>query len=82
MVGITHPIDTYDTKLERSKMNKQQNKDHNNHHRSRIILRNVISYSEYEKMTNRDSAKSIFDYLKMTHEGNEQFKKTKALTLI
>lgn len=29
-----------------------------------------------------DFAKSRFDYLKMTYEGNEQVKKTKALALI
>lgn len=43
---------------------------------------NVISYTAYEKITNRDSVKSIFDSLKMTHEGNKQVKEIKALALI
>jgi hypothetical protein len=37
---------------------------------------------EYEKITNRDFAKAIFDLLRMSHEGNELVKETKALALI
>jgi hypothetical protein len=36
----------------------------------------------YEKITNRDFAKTIFDSLRMTHEGNVLVKETKAPTLI
>lgn len=60
----------------------QQKKDYKNHHKARIILLNVISYIEYEKITNRDTAKSIFDSLRMTHKGNAQVKETKAFSLI
>ena len=63
-------------------MNDQQKKDNKNHHMSRTILLNDISYYEYEKVTNRDSTNSIFDYLRKTCEGNKQLKETKALTLI
>ena len=63
-------------------MTDQQKKDFKNHHKARTILLNVISYTEYEKITNIDSSKSIFDSLRMTHEGNAQVKETKALTLI
>lgn len=80
--GYTHHIDEDGTKLEISKMDKQQKKDHKNHHRSKTILLNVISYSDFENITNRHSAKSIFDTLKMAHGGNEQLKETKTLTLI
>lgn len=80
--GYTRPIDTNVTNLRRSKMNEHQNKDYKNHRRSRNILMNCISYYEYENITNRDSAKSRFDSLKMTHEGNEQVKESKALALI
>lgn len=76
--GYTHPTYTDGTKLGRSKMNEQEKKDHKNH-RSITILLNVISYSEYENITNRDSDKFIFDSLKMTHEGNELVKENKAL---
>ena len=69
--GYPHPTDVNGTKIERSKVNEHQKKDHKNHHRSRTILMNVISYLEYEKIINRDSAKSIFDSLRITHEGNK-----------
>lgn len=52
----------------------QQKKDYKNHHKVRAILTNVISYTEYEKITNRDTAKSIFDYPRMTHERNAHVK--------
>lgn len=68
--GYTYSLDTNDTKLEKSKMNDQQKKDNKNHHRSRTILLNAISFTKYEKIINRDSVKSIFDSLIMTHEGN------------
>lgn len=68
--GYTHHIDANSTKLEIRKMNEHKKKDHKNYHRSETILLNAISYLEYEKITNRDSTKSIFDSLKMTHEGN------------
>ena len=45
----THPLDTNGTKLEISKMGDQQKKDNINHHRSRTILLNAISYIEYKK---------------------------------
>ena len=57
-------------------------KDFKNHHKARSILLNVISYMEYEKITNRDYAKSIFDSLRMTHERNAQVNEINSLTLI
>lgn len=75
--GYTHPLDTNGAKLERRRMNDQQKNDNKNHRRSRIIQLNSISYTEYEKITNRDYAKSIFDSFRMTHEGNEKVKETK-----
>lgn len=43
---------------------------------------NVIYYTKCEKVTNRDSVKSIFDSLRMAHQGNEQVKENKALDFI
>ena len=68
--------------IARSAMTDQQKKDFKNHHKARTILLNYISYTEHEKITNRDSAKSIFDFLRITHEGNAQVKETKVLALI
>src|ERR1044072_5912134 len=53
-----------------------------NHHKARTILLNAISYAEYEKITNKETAKSIIDSLQITHEGNTQVKEIKALVLI
>ena len=50
--------------------------------KTRTILLDAISYTEYEKITDRDSTKSIFDSLKIIHEGNDQVNGTKALALI
>lgn len=80
--GYTHLVDVSGNKVERRVMKDQQKKDYKNHHKERAILLNVISYTEYEKITNRDTAKSIFDSRRMTHEGNTQVKETKALALI
>lgn len=60
----------------------QQKKDYNNHHKARSILLNTIPHFEYENITNKDIAESIYDSLRMTHDGNAQVKETKALALI
>lgn len=63
-------------------MTDSQKKDFQNHHTARTIMLNAISYNEYEKITNRETAHNIFESLKMTHEGNLQVKETKALAPI
>src|ERR1044072_6188446 len=63
-------------------MTESQKKAFKDHHKARTILLNAITYAEYEKITNKETAKSIFDSLQMTHERNSQVKKTKALALI
>lgn len=69
-------------KIERIQMNEQQRKDHKNHYGSKNIWLYVISYSEYEKITNKDSVKSIFDSLIKTREENKQVGKSKTLDSI
>ena len=68
-------------RIDRKMMSDQQKCNFRNHHKARIIL-SIISYSEYEKISNRETAKNMFDTLRMTHEGNIQVKETKALALI
>lgn len=80
--SYVHSVDASYNKVERRVMTDQQKKDYKNHHKEVTILLNVISYTEYEKITNRDTAKSIFDSLRMTHVRNAQVKETKALALI
>ena len=80
--GYTHPVDDKGHKIARSAMTEAQKKVCRNHYKARTILLSAISYNEYEKITDRETAKSIFDSLQMTHEGNAQVKETKALALI
>lgn len=82
MDGYTHYVDSNGVKFGRNEMDEQQKNDNKNHHRSRKILLNNISYTEYDSITNRDSVKSIFDSLRTTHEGNQQVKETNVLALI
>src|SRR5580765_213999 len=79
--GYVAPVDN-EVAIPLSRMNEDQKKQFRNHHKSRTILLNSISYLEYEKITNKETAKSIYDSLVMTHEGNNQVKETKALALL
>src|SRR4051812_6556202 len=63
-------------------MDDKQKKEFKSHHKARTILLSAISQAEYEKITNRETDHDIFEYLKMTHEGNARVKETKPLALI
>src|ERR1044072_3113432 len=80
--GYEHPKDSEGKAISRSQMTDSQKKTFKDHHKARTILLNVISYAEYDKITDKETAKSIFDSLHMTHERNSQVKETKALALI
>ena len=80
--GYTHPVDESGQKIDRKRMSDQQKRDFRNHHKARTILLSAISYLEYEKISNRETTKNMFDSLRMTHEGNIQVKETKAFALI
>src|ERR1044072_5306056 len=80
--GYELPKDAEGNIVSRSQMTDAQKKMFKDHHKARTILLNVISYNEYEKITNKETAKYIYDSLQMTHEGNSQVKETKALALI
>lgn len=82
MDGYTHPAYSNGVKLGRDEMDDQQKKDNKNRHKSKTILLNAISYTKYEKITNKDSTKSIFDSFRMTHERNEKVKKNMDQALI
>src|ERR1044072_9234088 len=80
--GYEEPKDAEGNAIPLSQMTEPQKKTFKNHHWARTILLNSISYLEYEKITNKETAKSIYDSLVMTHEGNNQVKETKALALL
>src|ERR1044072_106045 len=80
--GYEEPKNAEGNAIPLSQMTDLQKKNFKNHYRARTILLNSISYLEYEKITNKETAKSIYDSLVMTHEGNNQVKETKALALL
>src|SRR3954463_12329224 len=82
MDGYKHPVKATGVKLTRQEMNDDQKKLFRNHHKCKTVLLNAISHSEYEKISNKETAYDIYESLKMTHEGNAQVKETKALALI
>src|ERR1044072_1763886 len=61
--GYEHPKDAEGKIVSRSQMTEAQKKKFLNHHKAITILLNTISYAEYEKITNKETAKSIFDSL-------------------
>ena len=77
--GYTHPRDEYGQKIDRKRISDQQKRDFRNHHKARTILLSAFSYSEYDKISNRETTKNMFDSLIMTHEGNIQVKKPRPL---
>src|ERR1044072_1292173 len=80
--GYEQPKDAEGKIIPRSQKTDAQKKTFKDHHKAITTLLNAISYAEYEKITNKETAKSIFDSLQMTHEGNSQVKETKALALM
>ncbi|XP_050889632.1 uncharacterized protein LOC127094916 [Lathyrus oleraceus] len=80
--GYEPPISVVGIAIPRSIMSDDQKHDIKNHHKARTIMLNTISYNEYEKITNSETTKEIFDSLKMTHEDNNQVKETKDMALI
>src|ERR1044072_6445968 len=61
--GYGHPEDAEGKAIPRSQMTDDQKKLFKDHHKARTILHNAISYNEYEKITNKKTAKSIYDSL-------------------
>src|ERR1044072_7899543 len=80
--GYVAPVNNAGDAIPLIRMNEDQKKKLRNHHKARTILLNSISYPEYEKITDKETAKTINDSLVMTHEGNLQVKETKALALV
>src|ERR1044072_1737511 len=58
--GYEHPTDAEGKTISRSQMTDAQKKTFKDHHKARTILLNAISYAEYEKIADKETAKSIF----------------------
>lgn len=57
-------------------------KTYRKHHRGKGILFEALPYSEYIKIIYKFIAKTIFETLCSTYEGNQQVKKAKANLLV
>ncbi|XP_073221527.1 uncharacterized protein [Cicer arietinum] len=51
-------------------------------HKVIMFMMNVITYKEFDKCTNKEIAKSIYDALVQTNEGSKQIQKAKANILV
>jgi hypothetical protein len=60
----------------------EQKKEYKKHHKVKNILVGALTHAEYLKITNKSSAKSIWDSLCFTYEGNKQVKEAKANLLV
>src|SRR3954468_4193870 len=59
--GYKHPVNASGVNMSRQEMSDDQKKQFKNHHKSRTILLNAISHSEYEKISKRETAHDIFE---------------------
>ncbi|MCI24063.1 aspartyl-tRNA synthetase [Trifolium medium] len=59
---------------------EEQKKQYKKHNKVKSILTKSISHSEYLKISNKSSAKFIWDSLCSTYEGNEQVRKPKQIS--
>jgi hypothetical protein len=60
----------------------EQKKQYKKHHRVKDIMTNDLTHDEYLKIVNKSSAKTIWDSLKSTYEGNKQVRVAKANLLV
>ncbi|KAK2408975.1 gag-protease polyprotein [Trifolium repens] len=67
---------------ERKKFTPTDKKAYKKHHKVKDLLIGCISHDEYLKITDKSTAKSIYDSLCSTYEGNKQVQEAKATLLI
>ncbi|XP_058741260.1 uncharacterized protein LOC131613625 [Vicia villosa] len=67
--GYSYQVDANGVKIARRAMTDDQKKAYKNHYKAESILLSAISLIDHEKITDKETANSIFDSLKMTHEG-------------
>jgi hypothetical protein len=66
---------------ERKKFTDTEKKAYKKHHKVNDILIGCISHDEYLKITDKSTAKSIYDSLCSTYEGNKQVQEAKTTLL-
>jgi hypothetical protein len=58
------------------------NKEYSKHHLVKSMMTNAITHDEYLKIVKKTSAKTIWDSLKSTYEGNKQVREAKNYLLV
>lgn len=76
--GIDVPIDGVRMVADRKSLTPSQKKIYRKYHRVRFILVDSLPHSEYLKIIKKSTAKTIFESLVTTYEGNYYVKKEKA----
>jgi hypothetical protein len=69
-------------RLYRKLYDAERKKEYKKHHIVKNMLVGAITHAEYLKISNKSSAKSIWDSLCSTYEGNKQVKEAKANLLV
>src|SRR4030065_1042305 len=80
--GIDIEVDDQGKSADRKSLTEAQKKVYKKHHRARGIIIDVIQHEEFMRICNKSTAKSIYDSLCSTYEGNQQVKEAKANMLV
>src|SRR4030042_6598637 len=80
--GIDIEVDDEGKCIDRKKLTEAQKKVYKKHHRVRGIMCGVIPHEEFVKICNKSTAKTIFESLCSSYEGNQQVREAKANMLV
>lgn len=80
--GINIPVNKVRMVSNRKTLTPIQEKIYRKHHWVRGILVDALPHSEYIKIIDKSTAKTIFEFLWATYEGNQQVKEAKANLLV
>src|SRR4030067_2120365 len=80
--GINIVVDDEGKSTDRKSLTEAQKKVYKKHHRARGIIIDAIQHEEFMRICNKSTAKSIYDSLCSTYEGNQQVKEAKANMLV
>src|SRR4030066_1047347 len=80
--GIDIEVDDEGKCDDRKKLIDEQKKVYKKNHRVRGIMCDAIPHEEFMKISNKSTAKTIFESLCSSYEGNQQVKEAKANMLV
>src|SRR4030065_1028137 len=80
--GIDIEVDDEGKCVDRKRLTDEQKKVYKKHHRVRGIMCDAIPHEEFMKISKKSTAKSIFESLCSSYEGNQQVREAKANMLV